>query len=55
METILKYLRQPSTLRKLFTLLGLFGIAISPDLSAEIIATVIGAIGVVEVIRNEKK
>ena len=55
MDLILNYLKQPSTLRGIFSLLGAFGVAISPELSTEIIATVVGAIGIVEVVRNEDK
>lgn len=55
MDTILSYLRQPSTWRGLITVLGTLGVVVSPELSAEIVATCIGVVGIIEVVRNEKK
>lgn len=55
MEKLLKYAKQPSTWRGVITVLGAFGVYISPELAEAIIATAIGAYGIVEVIRNEDK
>jgi hypothetical protein len=55
METILNYLRQNSTWRGLIGLATAAGIMISPELSEAIIAAGMGAIGVINVVRDEKK
>lgn len=54
METILGYLKQPSTWRGIITVLGALGVYISPELTDAIIGLALGAFGVVEVVRNEK-
>jgi hypothetical protein len=52
---ILGYLKQPSTLRGLIGLLGIFGVAVSPEQSASIITATVSLIAAIEVFRNEKK
>ncbi len=47
-------LNQPSTWRGLIGILTGFGVAISPALAEQIIALAVSAIGIVEVVRNEK-
>lgn len=55
MNKILEYLRQPSTWRGIITVVSGFGVVISPELTNEIVATGVGIIGLIEVIRNENK
>lgn len=55
METILNYLGQNSTWRGLIGLATAAGLAISPELAAQIMAAGMGAIGVINVVRDEKK
>ena len=52
---ILGYLKQPSTLRGLALVLGIFGVSLSPEMWVEISATVGGIVGIIEIARNEKK
>lgn len=47
-------LNQSSTWRGLISILAGFGVAISPALMEQIVALCVAAIGVVEVVRNEK-
>ncbi len=54
MNTILKYLNQPSTWRGLITVLAGFGVAISPELAEKIIAFGVAGFGIVEVVRDER-
>lgn len=55
METVLNYLTQPSTWRGLIGILTAAGIAVSPELAAQITAAGLGLIGIINVVRNEKK
>ena len=49
-ETILKYLNQPSTYKGLFSVLAAFGVVLKPELSDAIIACALGIIGLINVI-----
>lgn len=55
METIWNYLKQASTYKGLFSILGAFGIAVSPEMSGAIITAVLGIIGLIDVIVDERK
>ena len=55
METIFKYLKQPSTLRGIIGVLGAVGVALSPEQTEAIISLGIAAIAAIEVFRNEDK
>lgn len=52
-ETLLNYLKQPSTYTGIFTVLGVFGVMVSTDLTQAIIATATAIVGLVDVIRKE--
>ena len=52
-ETILKYLNQPSTYKGLFSVLAAFGVVLKPELSDAIIACALGIIGLINVIVDE--
>lgn len=47
-------LNQASTWRGLIGIAAGFGVAISPELAEQIVALCVAAIGIVEVVRNEK-
>jgi len=55
MKTILDKLKEPSTYRGLAVLAGTAGIVLSPNLTVAIGAAVAAVIGLIEVIRSEKK
>lgn len=55
LETMINYLNQASTWRGVFGVLGAFGVVIVPEMSNAIIAFALGAIGLVNVCRNENK
>lgn len=55
METLVTYLKMPSTWRGLSLLLGVAGVAVDPNLLVEIGMAVGTIIGSIEVIRKEKK
>lgn len=55
MKTILDRLKEPSTYRGLVVLAGTAGVILSPELATAIGATVAAIIGLIEVIRSEKK
>jgi len=55
MKTILDKLKEPSTYRGLAVLAGTAGIVLSPAFAVAIGATVAAIIGLIEVIRSEKK
>jgi len=55
MKTIISKLKEPSTYRGLTILAGTAGVVISPNLALAIGAAVAAIIGVIEVIRSEKK
>ena len=54
MDTVLVYVKQPSTWRGLSILLGVFGVYVDPELVVQIGTTVGAVIGAIEVARNEK-
>ncbi len=54
-DTIIKYLKQPSTWKGLIGLLGAIGISLNPDQIAVIIPAIIGVVGVIEVFVDEDK
>ncbi|WPP47713.1 hypothetical protein [Pseudomonas sp. AN-1] len=54
-QLILQYLRQPSTWRGLALILAAAGITIDPALLEQIGVGVVGAIGLIETLRNERK
>lgn len=53
MNTLLEYLKQASTWRGIIAVVSAFGVSVSPELATEIIASGVGIIGMIEVIRNE--
>lgn len=55
METIFKYLKQPSTWAGLTTILGVLGVTVSPELAAEITTAGVAIIGVIGVLMNQDK
>lgn len=54
-DLILQYLRQSSTWRGLALILAAAGIAVDPALLEQIGVGVVGAIGLIETLRNERK
>lgn len=54
MDTVKRYLRQPSTWRGLALLLSAFGIAVAPEAVETIGAGVVALIGIAETVRDEK-
>lgn len=54
MNTIKRYLKQPSTWRGLSILAGAFGIAIDPASLEMIGAGVLALLGLIETVRDEK-
>jgi hypothetical protein len=54
-DTALNYLGQSSTWRGIILIAGSFGIALEPQLTNQIVATAIGAVGVINLLRNSKK
>lgn len=55
MESILKYLKQPSTWQGITALIAAFGVTLSPDLQAEIATVGVGIVGIIQMVRNEDK
>lgn len=53
-KTILEYLSQQSTWKGIIGIVTAAGVAISPELSAAIVAAGMAAIGLINVVRNEK-
>ena len=53
LETVLKYLGQPSTYKGLFSLLASFGVVLKPELADAIIACALGLIGIINVLVDE--
>lgn len=49
----MRWLKQPSTWRGIFLLIGLFGFHLRPELQEAIINAVVGVLALIEVIRNE--
>lgn len=54
-DTIINYLTQQSTWKGLVGLATAAGVVISPELSAQIIAAGMAIVGLINVIRNERK
>lgn len=54
LENILKRLKEPSTWRGLVGILALLGIAVTPELQDAIVASAIGVISIIEILRKEK-
>lgn len=54
-QTIIAFMKQPSTIRGLVLLIGAFGIALTPDQAAAIVTLAVAGLGVVEVFRDERK
>jgi hypothetical protein len=55
MHYILERLSEPSTWRGMVLLLTAFGVQLEPELQTHIIATGLGLVGVINVMRKEKK
>ena len=55
MDALINYLSQPSTWRGMIAIATAFGVVISPDLAKQIAVAGVGLIGVINVVRNEKK
>ena len=55
MDTLLGYLKQPSTWCGLVGVVAAFGLTLSPEQSAAIVTLAVAAIAAVEVFRNEDK
>lgn len=53
MKTLLRYLKQKSTWQGLIGLLGVFGVALSPEDSQAIITAAVGVVAAIEVVRDE--
>ena len=49
METIIRYLKQPSTWQGLIAIVTSFGIALHPDQVAAIVAAGVGVVGLIDV------
>ena len=54
MDTVFKYLKQPSTLRGIIGVLAAFGVAFSPEQTEAVVTLAVAAVGAVEVFRNEE-
>lgn len=54
MNTILNYLGQSSTWRGIILVAGSFGIVLEPELQNHIVAAALGAVGIINVLRNSK-
>lgn len=54
-KLVLQYLRQASTWRGIALVLAAAGIAVDPALLEQIGVGVVGAIGLIETLRNERK
>jgi len=52
-ETILKYLGQPSTYKGLFSVLAACGVMLKPELADAIVACALGVIGLINVLIDE--
>ncbi len=55
MDLIKKYIKQPSTWRGFFALLGVVGVSIMPEQKEAIIGAAVAALGLYETFRNEEK
>jgi hypothetical protein len=54
-DTALNYLGQSSTWRGIILIAGSFGIVLEPQLANQIVATAIGAVGIINLLRNSGK
>jgi hypothetical protein len=55
METIFKYLKQPSTWKGIIGIITGFGVALTPDQVAAIVAAGVAVIGLIDVFMDEDK
>ena len=55
MKTLLRYLKQPSTLRGLIGVVAGFGLVLSPEQTEAVLSAAAAAIVAVEVFRDEDK
>jgi hypothetical protein len=55
LDTIINYLNQQSTWKGIISIATAAGVTVSPDLSTQIIALGLSVIGVINVLRDEKK
>ena len=55
MKTILDRLKEPSTYRGLALMAGAAGIVLTPALTTAIVTVAIAVVGLIEVLRSEKK
>ena len=55
LETLINYLQQASTWRGIISIATAAGVVLSPELQVQIIATGLALMGLINVIRNEKK
>lgn len=55
MDTLFKYLRQPTTWAGLISIVTALGLSISPELAAEITSAGIGLVGIIAIVVNEDK
>jgi hypothetical protein len=55
MDTLLSYLKQPSTWKGITGLIAVFGIVLSPEQSAGIITAGVSVVATIELFRNEDK
>lgn len=53
MNTVISYLKQPSTWRGIIAVAAAFGLSLNPEQAAAIVAAAVAAVGVLEVFRNE--
>ncbi len=55
MINLLAQLKQPSTFRGLALILALVGVKISPQMTDSIAAATVAVLGLIEIVRNERK
>lgn len=55
MKQVLDRLKEPTTWRGIVAVLGVFGVALEPELQNHIIAVGVGIIGIIEILRREPK
>jgi len=55
MDTLFRYLKQPSTWKGLISIATAFGVALNPDQIAAIVTLGVGVVGVIQVFTDEDK
>lgn len=55
METVLRYLKQPSTQRFIVTIAGLIGWQLNPENVELVVGGVVGLLAIIEGVRDEDK